>query len=74
MKAISLTRYAPTEDRMECAYSGRYKGKRAPKCAGGIGCRACWEKYAKALEERVRVLEEDLLDAGGASPLGFSSR
>jgi hypothetical protein len=31
-----------------CPASGRYKGKKAPNCNGGLGCKACNDTYAAA--------------------------
>ena len=47
-----------------CSSAREYKGTRAPRCAGGLGCRACWKKYAEALEDRMSGMIKDPADFG----------
>ena len=35
-----------------CKNAKRYSGKQLPRCNGGLGCDACWEKYKAVLEAR----------------------
>ncbi len=50
-EGLKMKKFSPYDLRaihkrtMKCKYVKRYKGIHKPRCCGGDGCQACWDKY-----------------------------
>jgi hypothetical protein len=42
------------QPRQRCRNSKRYRGKRLPRCNGGYGCWACWERWLWVNTDAIR--------------------